>query len=74
MNEERTPWFPSRIKPVRFGVYELNFSWDKTPWFSYWDGISWYFASKSIAGALDFYGPGFIRDARFPWRGLAHKP
>lgn len=59
-----TPWFPSKTKPVRVGVYETQWycvdEWDCG--FSYWNGSQWangiespesaYFYKNWIGGAV----------------------
>ena len=75
MSKKMTPWFPSRIKPVRAGVYETK--WDCAgEWehgFSYWDGFEWANGSESPEGAYQrrSWAGGAVQDKK--WRGFKEK-
>jgi len=69
---QKTPWFPSNIKPVRVGVYETKWycvdSWERG--FSYWNGDQWTNGVDSPDRA-DFY-KNWVRGAyqEKKWRGF----
>ena len=66
-----TEWYPSTVKPVRNGVYEVFDGYaDKIKWYSYWNGKKFGYFSSNI----DF---AYI-DSKYPtsaivqkWRGIA---
>lgn len=62
-----TPWFDGSVKPVRVGVYELDYRDEdhaSRTFYTAWDGLVWrYLESGDVAYAQD-------RN----WRGLAQQP
>lgn len=69
---ERTPWFPSDVKPVHPGVYERDFGTIGIR-FAYWTGTNW--------GGFAVEHKHAVQNRRFPtahpvapWRGLARRP
>jgi hypothetical protein len=72
MSDERTPWYPSGVAPVRRGVYERNLGTIGIR-FAYWTGKFWGgFATEHRHAVQNQYAPTGHEDA--PWRGLARKP
>jgi len=72
MKPKRTPWFPSRVKPLRQGVYERDFGTIGIR-FAYWTGRYW--------GGFAILYSHAVQNRRFRtghpvarWRGLARKP
>jgi DNA-binding XRE family transcriptional regulator len=57
---ERTPWFPSTIKPIRKGFYESHWLIGSQTRLRYWDGELWH-ADGQVCSKQDY-----------TWRGLAH--
>ena len=54
MKNKMTPWFPAHIKPVREGVYEIQW-WYVDCWdygFSYWNGEQWTNSTETPEKAL----------------------
>jgi hypothetical protein len=70
---ELTEWYPAHIKPVRQGVYELDY-WKFTPtlMFSYWDGKQWLWIADNVDKAATRISPALTQNRR--WRGLAARP
>ena len=71
MKHDRTPWFPSSVKPARRGVYERDFGTIGIR-FAYWTGTYW--------GGFALLHKHAVHNRRFktghpvaPWRGLARK-
>jgi DNA-binding XRE family transcriptional regulator len=56
---EKTPWFPSTIKPVRKGFYESHWLIGSKTRLRYWDGELWH-ADGQVCSKQDY-----------TWRGLA---
>ena len=53
MNNQMTPWYPSHIKPVRAGVYEVKFvAGTIGKLFAMWDGCKWSNATVSLNCAM----------------------
>jgi hypothetical protein len=64
----KTEWFPSEVKPVREGFYEMDF--DGFPFeesLQYFDGSDFYYC----AGFINLGQKAKIKRS---WRGLADKP
>ncbi|PQV44212.1 helix-turn-helix domain-containing protein [Paraburkholderia sp. BL21I4N1] len=59
-SNEKTPWFPSTIKPVRKGFYESHWLIGSNSRLRYWDGELW-LEDGQACGKKDY-----------TWRGLAH--
>lgn len=68
---KKTPWFPKEVKPVRPGVYEVDYPM-YSPWFRYFDGKRWRFGCCSPSNATESCIP--VKLALLPWRGLASDP
>lgn len=69
MTDNLTPWFPSRIKPVRVGVYETDFV---TNTYQNWNGKYWGAIGRTpFAASLPQWKnhPSQINKAP-RWRGL----
>ena len=77
MSKKMTPWFQSKTKPIRAGVYEIQWyfvdSWERG--FSYWNGTKWanavetpnkaYLCKKWVQGACqDKKWRGFTKEQR----------
>lgn len=70
-----TPYFPSDVKPVHIGVYEIYENRrNERPTFKHWNGKFWGFASRTIEDAQcsDTLGPSCIQKCQ--WRGVAKLP
>lgn len=64
-----TPWYPSKTKPVRIGVYEVQIQEMTRECFSYWNGKTWGWAEQSIEDAVKYKKDvGGNQDK--VWRGL----
>ena len=68
-----TPWYPSKVNPVRRGVYEVRFRGSLTyrgSQYALWDGTTWGWASAIPDYAAEFpllnYGPNQNKQ----WRGV----
>ena len=75
MTKEMTPWFPSRIKPVHVGVYEVKTPGFHTPVPTYaqWDGYCWGYFMDSIEKAR-LNHPGLVAAKQDKqWRGFKEK-
>jgi hypothetical protein len=51
-----TPWFRGSVRPAREGVYEVE-EQDRSRWYCYFDGLSWYFGGHCMEEAQ--YGYDF---------------
>ena len=64
-----TPWFPSRIKPFREGVYQCNYDGDSV-FRLYKDGV-WHCYGHTVREAMQ---TNCESSNEAKWRGLAVKP
>jgi len=66
-----TPWFPANVKPVRVGVYRVQYY--NYSGFAYWDGKQWSNLVDSVASAYKNHDwtDGAIQQKR--WRGLTQE-
>ncbi len=74
-----TEWFPSSIKPVRAGVYEVHTPNCKANRYAYYDAKGWRLcaATKWEAEAEKFIYEMHCSSMVLPrseWRGLSSKP
>ena len=72
-----TQWFPSTVKPVHVGVYQIYArSIGHELLYRYWDGNNWYFGNTSPRKAATKEGVRLVVTDSFllPWRGLKYKP
>ena len=67
-------WFPSILKPVRAGVYEVHTPVSRANRYAYFDGKQWFCcvtnlieAKGAIPGSTDIYSHGAM------WRGFTEK-
>lgn len=51
MTNQMTPWFPSHIKPVRAGVYEVYTLNSRANKYAYFDKSGWRLCASSIEDA-----------------------
>ena len=68
---ELTGWFDGTVKPVRVGVYEVQFK-DSGKFFSRWSGTHWLALDRNAERANAQQGESFtIHGDRVPftWRG-----
>ncbi len=65
----RTPWYPSKTKPVRVGVYEVQVKELTNEMFSYWNGKTWGWAEYSLQDA-EKYKHNVGGNQEKVWRGL----
>jgi len=63
-----TPWFPKTVKPIRPGVYQVDYAGN----YSYWTGDSWCLSICDRHSAFRIRQPSRIQDRT--WRGLAEEP
>lgn len=74
-----TQWFPSTVKPVHVGVYQIYArSIGHELLYRYWDGNNWYLGHTSPSNAAK-KSKSEVRlvvfaDGLLPWRGLKYKP
>jgi hypothetical protein len=66
-----TPWYPSRVRPIHEGVYEIRFTgWLKVNKYALWDGAKWGWAASTPDYAAEFplfhYDPNQAKQ----WRGV----
>jgi hypothetical protein len=75
MADQRTPWFPATMWPLRHGVYERDHG-DLRLYryrFSHWDGERWGgWAESPQAAERNRRYPSMRQD--LPWRGLRRAP
>lgn len=67
-----TEWFPSSVKPVRAGLYEIK-PWNKGTAFSYWNGKRWGFRCLFKTAAFRYKHEEALGSIG-KWRGLSSKP
>ena len=71
-----TPWFDTKEKPVRAGVYIADWpeeAKDRNVWFAYWDGSQWGYMYRDPNDAARDYKrhPEHRHKAgKLVWRGL----
>jgi hypothetical protein len=64
-----TNWFPSKIKPVREGVYETKACYVRAG-YSFWDGSAWGWTNDTVKQANRVrYSLGAYQYKK--WRGVA---
>ena len=65
-----TEWFPSRIKPVRSGVYEFKSTW--LDGYAYWDNDIKRWANGSTCKEIAYENKNWIGGAvqTKSWRGI----
>ena len=51
MSKRMTPWFPSKIKPVRAGVYKVSTPNSLANKYAYFDKKGWRLCASSVEGA-----------------------
>jgi hypothetical protein len=51
MSKRMTPWFPSKIKPVRAGVYEVSTPNSLANKYAYFDKKGWRLCASSVESA-----------------------
>jgi hypothetical protein len=77
MSKQMTPWFPSSIKPVRAGVYEVYTPNSLANKYAYFDKDGWRLCSASVESArheADWMGSHAGSSMTLPrskWRGFA---
>ena len=75
MNENLTPWFPAKVKPVHEGVYEVDDKDGMTgTWYAFWDGKKFGYRTQNtdISFSTRYCETNCAK--RVSWRGLAVKP
>ena len=76
MTDQKTPWFPSSIKPVRAGVYEVFTPNSRANKYAYFDKAGWRLCASSIEDAAkdeDWLGSNWVSSMTLPqsmWRGF----
>ena len=74
-----TPWFPSRIKPVRAGVYEVFTPNSLANKYAYFDKDGWRLCASSLKEArhdADWLGSHWGSSMTLPrskWRGFIRR-
>ena len=73
---KKTDWFPRKIKPVHVGLYEVDLIGKDQPWFAFWDGKKFSYASPYIKEVIKSFIPQMkiMNHKTLAWRGLAEKP
>jgi len=72
---QMTPWFPPHIKPVRNGVYQIQYTKKQSPeytaMYATWNGVSWSIGSYKLSDGnhKDFDG---ANQKKF-WRGFTEE-
>lgn len=72
--KKMTEWFPSHIKPVHPGVYEIRYDLglaSAEPWYAKWNGKRWSWADDSIDSPWQKTFKG-ASQYKF-WRGFTEK-
>ena len=79
MSKQMTPWFPSSIKPVRAGVYEVFTPNNLANKYAYFDNKGWHLCASSVKEAklesdwMDSHWESRASSMAFPrarWRGF----
>ena len=79
-DEDKTPWFPGTVAPVRDGVYERKYldepEADESQRFAKFVHGRWYIGHSTPAFAEEELSTSLYRhgDSDFRWRGLASDP
>ena len=75
MSNEMTPWFPSHIKPVRVGVYQVNPKYHSVPKpvYAHWNGRHWGYFTEDIRRALNANTYELDASQEKEWRGFTEK-
>jgi len=77
MKKQMTPWFPSNIKPVRAGVYEVFTPNSEANNFAYFDKKGWRLCASSIFEAEgEINWPNNLSSmnlSRSKWRGFTEE-
>lgn len=79
MTKQMTPWFPSGIKPVRAGVYEVFTPNSLANKYAYFDKDGWRLCAGSVEEAtleedwMDSYLGSSMTLPRSKWRGFTKK-
>ena len=79
MTKQMTPWFPSRIKPVRAGVYEVFTPNSLANKYAYFDKDGWRLCAASVEDAKyetnweGIYWESSMNLPRSQWRGFIKK-
>lgn len=66
-----TPWFDPKTKPIRLGVYQRNYF--GRLWYSYWNGSYWGQLSALYQFAVHYR----LIESQYqelPWRGYTRNP
>jgi hypothetical protein len=74
---QMTEWFPADTKPVRVGVYLVDWPsqvGSKLKWYSFFDGEKWGWMDFSVNKAIQGYSQDKVRHTGLCWRGLSSKP
>jgi len=76
MSKRMTPWFPSKIKPARAGVYEVSTPNSLANRYAYFDKKGWRLCASSVESAAkeeDWLGSNWGSSMTLPrsmWRGF----
>jgi len=76
MSKKMTPWFPSSIKPVRAGVYEVFTPNNLANKYAYFDKNGWQLCGSSVEDAtlevdwMDSHCGSSMNLPRSKWRGF----
>jgi hypothetical protein len=73
MKQKLTPWFPSKVKPVRVGVYVASIFRDESM-YRYWNGRTWSYPDETPKGAFAIRSTVSECSSEVEWRGLAEQP
>jgi hypothetical protein len=76
MSKQMTPWFPSNIKPVRVGVYEVFTPNSLANKYAYFDKNGWRLCAESVEDARGeshwdgIYWSSSMNLSSSKWRGF----
>lgn len=78
MSKKMTPWFPSKTKPVRAGVYEVSTPNSRANKYAYFDKSGWRLCASSVKSAAkeEDWGSNWGSSMTLPrsmWRGFTEE-
>jgi len=76
MTKKMTPWFPSSIKPVRAGLYEVDTPIHSVNKYAYFDGKGWGHCAADVDTAMgEKFWPfaSSMCHSQSKWRGFTKK-
>ena len=79
MSKKMTPWFPSNIKPVRAGVYEVFTPNSLANKYAYFDKDGWHLCASTVKDAaleeewMGSHAGSSMTLPRSKWRGFTEE-